>query len=189
MPHLRKTVIQLLHEVEFSIVSRRKEESAKLLTELITSTDTLIIPYTIPILRCILSRAQEKNTIEVGSALMRCLWALAMVGGEHISEFTPKIMEHVVRTLSDPLAVRQRRAALETLGAVCSSIGYLVDPEYEHPKLVDLITKVLTGEKNLETRREAMRALGIIGAVDQYKHAVGAEASLARDLDLTNYLA
>jgi hypothetical protein len=66
-------------------------------------------------------------------------------------------MEHVVRTLSDPLAVRQRRAALETLGAVCSSIGYLVDPEYEHPKLVDLITKVLTGEKNLETRREAMR--------------------------------
>ncbi|CAE6454773.1 unnamed protein product, partial [Rhizoctonia solani] len=193
MPHLRKTVIQLLHEVEFSIVSRRKEESAKLLTELITSTDTLIIPYTIPILRCILSRAQEKNTIEVGSALMRCLWALATVGGEHISEFTPKIMEHVVRTLSDPLAVRQRRAALETLGAVCSSIGYLVDPEYEHPKLVDLITKVLTGEKNLETRREAMRALGIIGAVDQYKHAhnldyeddSNQEATVANHMDLT----
>ncbi|KAF8668205.1 Atypical PIKK FRAP protein kinase [Rhizoctonia solani] len=193
MPLLRKTVIQLLHEVEFSIVSRRKEESAKLLTELITSTDTLITPYTIPILRCILSRAQEKNTIEVGSALMRCLWALATIGGEHISEFKSKIMDHVVRTLSDPLAVRQRRAALETLGALCSSTGYLVDPEYEHPKLVELITKVLTGEKNLETRREAMRALGIIGAVDQYKHAhnldyeddSNQEATVANHMDLT----
>ncbi|CAE6464067.1 unnamed protein product [Rhizoctonia solani] len=193
MPLLRKTVIQLLHEVEFSIVSRRKEESAKLLTELIASTDTLITPYTIPILRCILARAQEKNTIEVGSALMRCLWALSMVGGEHISEFTPKIMELVVRTLSDPLAVRQRRAALETLGALCSSTGYLVDPEFEHPKLVDLITKVLTGEKNKETRREAMRALGIIGAVDQYKHAHNLdyeddskqEATVANHIDLT----
>ncbi|CAE6426128.1 unnamed protein product [Rhizoctonia solani] len=193
MPLLRKTVIQLLHEVEFSIVSRRKEESAKLLTELIASTDTLITPYTIPILRCILARAQEKNTIVVGSALMRCLWALSMVGGEHISEFTPKIMELVVRTLSDPLAVRQRRAALETLGALCSSTGYLVDPEFEHPKLVELITKVLTGEKNKETRREAMRALGIIGAVDQYKHAHNLdyeddskqEATVANHLDLT----
>ncbi|ELU37806.1 phosphatidylinositol 3-kinase tor2 [Rhizoctonia solani AG-1 IA] len=174
-------------------VIRRKEESAKLLTELITSTDTLITPYTIPILRCILSRAQEKNTIEVGSALMRCLWALATIGGEHISEFKSKIMDHVVRTLSDPLAVRQRRAALETLGALCSSTGYLVDPEYEHPKLVELITKVLTGEKNLETRREAMRALGIIGAVDQYKHAhnldyeddSNQEATVANHMDLT----
>ncbi|KAG8733272.1 phosphatidylinositol kinase- protein kinase tor1, partial [Ceratobasidium sp. 423] len=193
MPLLRKAVVQLLHEVEFSIVSRRKEESAKLLTELIISTDTLITPYTIPILRCILSLAQDKNTIEVGSALMRCLWALAMVGGEHISEFTPKIMELVVRTLSDPLAVRQRRAALETLGAVCSSTGYLVDPEFEHPKLVDLITKVLTGEKNIQARREAMRALGIIGAVDQYKHAHNLdyeddskqEATVANHIDLT----
>ncbi|KAJ1306989.1 hypothetical protein OPQ81_007969 [Rhizoctonia solani] len=192
MPLLRKTVIQLLHEVEFSIVSRRKEESAKLLAELIISTDTLITPYTIPVLRCILSRAKEKNTIEVGSALMRCLWALAMVGGEHISEFTSEIMQLVVRTLSDPLALRQRRAALETLGAVCSSTGYLVDPEFEHPKLVDLITKVLTGEKNKETRREAMRALGIIGAVDQYKHAHNLdyeddskqEATIANHIDL-----
>ncbi|KAH7327706.1 atypical PIKK FRAP protein kinase [Rhizoctonia solani] len=193
MPHLRKAIIQLLHEVEFSIVSRRKEESAKLLTELIASTDTLITPYTIPILRCITNRAQEKNTIEVRSALMRCLWALAMVGGEHISEFTPEIMNLVVGTLSDPLAVRQRRAALETLGAICSSTGYLVDPEFEHPKLVDLITKVLTGEKNKETRREAMRALGIIGAVDQYKHAHNLdyeddskqEATVANHIDLT----
>ncbi|KAG9096449.1 phosphatidylinositol kinase- protein kinase tor1, partial [Ceratobasidium sp. 370] len=171
MPLLRKTVIQLLNEVEYSIVSRRKEESAKLLTELITSTDTLITPYSIPILRCLLPRAQEKCTIEVGSAIMRCLCALAIVGGEHITEFTKEIMGLVVRTLSDPVATRQRKAALETLGAVCSSTGYLVDPEFEHPKLVELITKVLVSEKDRETRREAMRALGILGAVDPYKHA------------------
>ncbi|KAG9073513.1 phosphatidylinositol kinase- protein kinase tor1, partial [Ceratobasidium sp. UAMH 11750] len=173
MPLLRKTVIQLLNEVEYSIVSRRKEESAKLLTELITSTDTLITPYSIPILRCLLplTRPEEKCTIEVGSAIMRCLCALAVVGGEHITEFTKEIMDLVVRTLSDPVATRQRRAALETLGAVCSSTGYLVDPEFEHPKLVDLITKVLVSEKDRETRREAMRALGILGAVDPYKHA------------------
>jgi FKBP12-rapamycin complex-associated protein len=136
---------------------RRKEESAKLLTELITSADTLITPYSIPILRCLLPRAQEKCTIEVGSAIMRCLCALAIVGGEHISEFTAEIMALVVRTLSDPVAVRQRKAALETLGAVCSSTGYLVDSELEHPRLVGLITKVLVSEKDRETRGEAMR--------------------------------
>ncbi|KAG8728353.1 phosphatidylinositol kinase- protein kinase tor1, partial [Ceratobasidium sp. 428] len=171
MPMLRKTIIQLLNEVEYSIVSRRKEESAKLLSELITSTDTLITPYSIPILRCLLPRAQDKCTIEVGSAIMRCLCALAVVGGEHIAESTKEIMALVVRTLSDPVATRQRKAALETLGAVCSSTGYLVDPEFEHPKLVDLITRVLVSEKDRETRREAMRALGILGAVDPYKHA------------------
>lgn len=100
-------------------------------------------------------------------------------------------MALVVRTLSDPVALRQRKAALETLGAVCSSTGYLVDPELEHPKLVELITRVLVSEKDQDTRREAMRvcafgllgilfclivtwiqALGILGAVDPYKHAV-----------------
>ncbi|QRW03218.1 phosphatidylinositol 3-kinase tor2 [Ceratobasidium sp. AG-Ba] len=171
MPGLRKTIIQLLNEVEYSTVSRRKEESAKLLTELITSTDRLITPYSIPILRILLPRAKDKCTIEVGSAIMRCLCALAIVGGEHIAEFTKEIMELVVATLSDPLAIRQRRAALETLGAVCSSTGYLVDSEFEHPKLVELITKVLISEKDRDTRREAMRALGILGAVDPYKHA------------------
>ena len=123
---------------------------------------------------------------------MRCLCALAVVGGEHIAEFTAEIMALVVRTLSDPVALRQRKAALETLGAVCSSTGYLVDPELEHPRLVGLITQVLVNEKDRDTRREAMRvcaidfledvflfdladwlqALGILGAVDPYKHAV-----------------
>lgn len=88
---------------------------------------------------------------------MRCLCALAIVGGEHIAEFTTEIMALVVRTLSDPVAVRQRKAALETLGAVCSSTGYLVDPELEHPKLIELITRVLVTEKDKDTRREAMR--------------------------------
>jgi FKBP12-rapamycin complex-associated protein len=50
MPSLRKTLLQLLTELEHSGVGRNKEHSAQLLGHLVANAPTLICPYVEPIL-------------------------------------------------------------------------------------------------------------------------------------------
>ena len=51
LPSLRKALIQLLTELEYSTVSRNKEESALLLGRLMSASKGLIKPYAEPILK------------------------------------------------------------------------------------------------------------------------------------------
>lgn len=63
MPALRKTLIQLLTELEFSGDARNKEEAAQLLGHLIRTAQGLVTPYVGPVLK-------------VRVALSRCYLAL-----------------------------------------------------------------------------------------------------------------
>lgn len=51
MPTLRKLLIQILTELEYSGVGRNKEQSAKLLGHLIANAPKLVKPYQEPILK------------------------------------------------------------------------------------------------------------------------------------------
>ncbi len=51
MPTLRKVLIQILTELEYSGIGRNKEQSAKLLGHLIANAPKLIRPYQEPILK------------------------------------------------------------------------------------------------------------------------------------------
>ena len=51
MPSLRRTLIQLLTEMEFSGVGRNKEQSARMLGHLVSNAPALIRPYVEPILK------------------------------------------------------------------------------------------------------------------------------------------
>ncbi|QQP56712.1 Serine/threonine-protein kinase TOR, partial [Caligus rogercresseyi] len=51
MPSLRKTLIQLLTEMEYSGIGRNKEQSARILGQLVSNAPKLVIPYVTPILK------------------------------------------------------------------------------------------------------------------------------------------
>lgn len=51
MPTLRKVLIQILTELEYSGIGRNKEQSAKLLGHLIANAPKLVRPYQEPILK------------------------------------------------------------------------------------------------------------------------------------------
>ncbi|GFR45444.1 hypothetical protein Agub_g6840, partial [Astrephomene gubernaculifera] len=55
-PALRKHLMQLLHDMEFSPDNRAREESAFLLEVLITSAARLILPYTSPIQKALVGK-------------------------------------------------------------------------------------------------------------------------------------
>lgn len=62
MPSLRKTLVQLLTELEHSGMSRNKEQSARMLDHLIVNTPRLISSYMRPILSILVPKLREQES-------------------------------------------------------------------------------------------------------------------------------
>ncbi|KAI0040710.1 atypical/PIKK/FRAP protein kinase [Auriscalpium vulgare] len=179
MPSLRKALIQLLTELEYSTVTRGREECTRLLTLLVSATQRLIKPYALPMLRVLLLKANDTNAVVAANVLM-CLGELAAVGGEDVEPHVPELMKIVIAKLSDS-SVGKRDAALRTLGQVCSSTGYVIQPLLDYPQLLPILARILKTEKSQAVRRDVIKVLGIIGALDPYRRkAKPDEASAPR---------
>lgn len=169
VPNLRKTLIQLLTDLEYSSDVRRKEESSTLLAHLISCSKSLTKPYVAPMLKVLLPKARD-STPAVASAIMMALGELARVGGAEVSSQTGAIMHLIMDTLKDLSSSGKREAALKTLGQLCSNTGYVVEPYFDEPTLLPIITSILKTESSSHIRREALRVLGILGALDPYRN-------------------
>jgi FKBP12-rapamycin complex-associated protein len=94
------------------------------------------------------------------------------VGGEEIAPSVDKVMSLVIEMLGDQTSVLKRDAALKTLGQVASNTGCVVDPYQRYPTLLGTLMRLLKTEKVLPVRRETIRTMGILGALDPYRHKV-----------------
>ncbi|KAJ7093820.1 phosphatidylinositol 3-kinase [Mycena belliarum] len=187
MPSLRKTLIQLLTELEYSTVAINREESTRLLTLLVYNTQRLIKPYALPMFAVLLQKATAASTPPTAS-MITCLAALASVGGEDARKYLPDLMPALVAGLSDASLVR-REAALSALGRVCSSTGYVIAPLVDYPGLLPQLGRILRADAAAGSgeaiRREVVKVIGILGAMDPYRRKttseeeIGSETSMA----------
>src|SRR5271169_2148023 len=83
----------------------------------------------------------------------------------------PDLMQVIITRLSDPPSDK-RDAALRTLGQVCSSTGYVIAPLIDYPQLLPLLGRILQTEVSQAVRREVVKVLGILGALDPYRRKV-----------------
>lgn len=170
MAALRKALIQLLTELEYSTVNRAREECAKLLCLLIRATQRLIKSYAVPMLDVLLKKVDDLNPI-VTANILDCLGELAVVGADDVLPLVPRLMDVILKRLTDPVPVK-RDAALRTLGQVCSSTGYVIQPLMDHPELIPTLGRILKTDTTPAVRREVVRVLGVLGAIDPYRQRV-----------------
>ncbi|KAH0559920.1 hypothetical protein GP486_003558 [Trichoglossum hirsutum] len=175
MPSLRKTLIQLLTELEYSNVARNKEESAKLLSLLVAAAQKLIKPYVDPMITVLLPKARDPSA-GVASNVLKATGELATVGGEEMLPYIPQLMPIIIETLQDQSSPAKREAALHTLGQLASSSGYVIDPYTDYPQLLSILVNIVKTEQTGFLRKETIKLMGILGALDPYKHQVEAEA-------------
>ena len=85
----------------------------------------------------------------------------------------PELMNVILATLSDPAAHAKRDAALRALGQLCSNTSYVIQPLVDYPQLLPVLGKILLGgEQNPNVRRDVIKVLGILGAIDPYRRKV-----------------
>ncbi|KAG8626630.1 hypothetical protein KVT40_005575 [Elsinoe batatas] len=170
-PPLRKLLIHLLTEIEYAGNARSKEESAKLISCLASSAPKLIKPYVDSIVQVLLPKTEDVNP-EVASACLRAIGDLAAVGGEDMNKFIPDLMHVIIRDLQDQGSISRRFAALNTMGQLASNSGYVIEPYADHPDLLNILVDMVKGEPAGELRATTIKLIGILGALDPYKHQV-----------------
>lgn len=169
VPSLRKTLIQLLSRLEYANTSRKKEETTIILSLLIANSTELTRPYIKPIVETLLPKAKDSSSSVAASAIS-CLGEAAIVAGEDMKPFLPDLMPLILDTFQDQSSYYKRDAALKALGQIASSSGYVIQPLLDYPQLLGMLVGILKLESSPHIRRETVRLLGILGALDPYKH-------------------
>lgn len=192
-PSLRKVLIQLLTEIEYSNNSNNKRESAQLISHLVGASSKLIKPYVDPMVNVLLPKSEDANA-DVAATTLRALGDLATVGGDDMVKYIPDMMRVIIQSLQDLSSPRRREAALCTLGQLASKSGYVIEPYIDHPELLTILVNIVKTEPAGELRKETIRLMGILGALDPYKHQqvieespesnLRAEAELESDVTL-----
>ncbi|KAI9797251.1 MAG: phosphatidylinositol kinase- protein kinase tor1 [Piccolia ochrophora] len=181
MPSLRKTLIQLLTELEYSNIPRNKEESAKLLSLVVATSQRLIKPYVDPMITVLLPKARDSHA-GVASTVLSAIGGLATVGGEDMLPYIPELMPIIIDSLQDLSSHARRESALRTLGQLASNSGYVIDPYTEYPQLLTILVNIVKTEQTGSLRRETIKLMGILGALDPYKHQQVLEKSPEKQL-------
>ncbi|OZJ02458.1 hypothetical protein BZG36_04099 [Bifiguratus adelaidae] len=168
MPSLRKTLIELLTELEYSNSNRNIEESARLLSLLLSASDSLIRPYVEPIFKALESKVKDPSP-GVASAVLAAIGELARVGGRDLFPYIHRVMPAIINILQDQSSSAKRDAALKTLGQLAGHTGYVIEPYTHYSILLNILMTTLRTEQSLAIRRETLKVLGILGALDPYK--------------------
>ncbi|PNF25178.1 Serine/threonine-protein kinase mTOR, partial [Cryptotermes secundus] len=171
MPSLRKTLIQFLTELEHSGIGRNKEQSARMLDHLVVNAPRLIRPYMEPILKVLVPKLkeQEPNPCVVVSVLT-AIGDLAEVNGNEMQQWMGELLAILLEMLGDASSPEKRGVALWALGQLVGSTGHVVKPYNQYPTLLDVLINFLKTEQQPIIRRETIRVLGLLGALDPYKH-------------------
>ncbi|KAF2860296.1 TOR1 phosphatidylinositol 3-kinase [Piedraia hortae CBS 480.64] len=171
-PSLRKVLIQLLTEIQYSNNANDKREAAELIGHLVGASTKLIKPYVSSMVNVLLPKADDINA-DVAAATLKTLGQLATVGGDVMMESKSSIeelMNIIMRSLLDLSSNKKREAALCTLGQLASNAGYVIKPYEDHPQLLNILINIVKTEPPGDMRRETIRLLGILGALDPYRH-------------------
>ncbi|KAL6013172.1 hypothetical protein ACLOJK_003664 [Asimina triloba] len=91
-------------------------------------------------------------------------------GGFAMKQYLCELMPLIVEALLDGAVAAKREVAVATLGQVVQSTGYVIAPYKEYPQLLGLLLKLLNGELVWSTRKEVLKVLGIMGALDPHVH-------------------
>lgn len=175
MPSLRKTLVQLLTELEHSGMSRNKEQSARMLDHLIVNTPKIISAYMRPILSILVPKLKEpESNPGVVLNVLRAIGDLAEVNGgcEEMDECADQVLAILLDLLSESGSPEKRGVALWTLGQLVGATGRVVTPYHKYPFLIDILINFLKSEQQSYIRRETIRVLGLLGALDPYKHKI-----------------
>ncbi|KAG7397333.1 phosphatidylinositol kinase- protein kinase tor1 [Phytophthora boehmeriae] len=171
MPSLRRVLIQIVTELQHTSDLRMREDSTRLLGFLIRGAQHLVDPYVVRILEVLLPTLVRGNA-PLAMAVLVTLGELALVSRTQVAAYERYLFPLIIHTLQDHSSIEKRQVALQTLGQLAGSTGCVVRPYLASPKLLEIFLSLLHHNVGSpwSLRREAMRTVGILGALDPYKY-------------------
>ena len=173
-PPLRKLLHNFTMGIWASHDAKFEEEGAKLISMCIVNSCDLVKPFVEKLVKVLLPKATDTNAA-VASTVITAIGDLATLGGKDMKKHIPVLMPIIIEALQDLSSPAKRDASLKALGQLASNSGYVIKPYVDYPQLLDLLTNIIKTEQQGNLRTETIKLLGILGALDPYKHQQSAE--------------
>ncbi|CAM9623049.1 unnamed protein product [Chrysoparadoxa australica] len=171
LPPLRKTLMQLLLELQYSSVTKSKEEATRLVSHFLRAKalQCLVPPFLSTLIETL---PLQGGTTRLATASLEALGELVLVAKEDISPYLHRIIPLILKSIQDQSSMLKREVSLRTLGRLIGSTRYVIKPYLQYPSLLDNALAVLGGASNApwSLRCEVLRTLGILGALDPHKY-------------------
>ena len=183
LPALRKLLLQLLKEFDYTRDSIVRENCSVLLGNLIYSTPRLLSPYLESLMNSIIPKLiavpSEPN---VAIAIMRTIGILAEVSGREIGAYLAKLLPKILEFIKDTQSAKKRVVGLWTLSNLIFSSGRVVQPCIDYPELMDILLDLVKTEVSIPVRREVIKLLGSLGPLDPYTYKTILQPMLLQNL-------
>lgn len=179
LPLLRRLLNDLILELQCGVgTGRVREEATRLLVVYLRASPLHRLVH--PLLHSLVSALPLDKAAppRLASASLEALGELAQASGKALQPWVMEVMPHVLEIMGDRSSASKQRTSLRTLGQIAGSTGYVIRPYLDYPKLLTQATDILPATKRApwSLRREVIRTLGILGALDPDRyHAVSSK--------------
>jgi FKBP12-rapamycin complex-associated protein len=100
--------------------------------------------------------------------LVRTVGEQAQVCGIDLDQRIHDLFPILINMMQDTSNYRKREVALWTIGQIVESCCYVIEPLQKYPILLDVLLQFLKSPEETPFRRETIRVLGFLGAIDPY---------------------
>ena len=168
LPVLRCFLIDLIVELQCGVdTGRGREEATRLLVVFLRAKSLQRLVH--PVLHSLVQALPLNGAApRLASAALEALGELALATGPALQPWVKDVVPHILETMQDQSSTSKQRTSLMTLGQIAGSTGYVIRPYLDYPRLLSQATDVLPGTKRApwSLRREVIRCLGVLGALD-----------------------
>jgi hypothetical protein len=169
LPVLRRVLNDLIVELQCGAgTGRVREDATRLLVVYLRAAPLQRLVY--PVLHTLVGALPLDKTAppRLASASLEALGELAQASGKALQPWVKQVMPHVLEIMEDRSSASKQRTSLHTLGQIAGSTGYVIRPYLDYPQLLTQATDILPATKRApwSLRREVIRTLGILGALD-----------------------
>jgi FKBP12-rapamycin complex-associated protein len=168
LPYMRKFLLDLIVELQCGVdTGRGREEATRLLVVFLRCKSFQRLVH--PVLSSLVgSLPLNGATPRLVSAALEALGELAKAAGASLRPWVKEVVPNILETLQDQSSASKQRTSLRTLAQIAGSTGYVIQPYIDYPKLLSQATDILPGTKRApwSLRREVIRTLGVLGALD-----------------------
>ncbi|XP_076064565.1 serine/threonine-protein kinase Tor isoform X2 [Oratosquilla oratoria] len=170
-PLLRKALLKILDELDYSGIGRNRELSARMLGYLIGNAPRFMRQFVQAIMAVLVPKLRDQDpNPAVTMCVLMAIGDLAQVSGSEMQKWLGELLPILLEMLGNGTSGWKRQVALWTLGQLVENTGYVVHPYTQYPTLLDVLLSFLKVEQQPAIRRETIRVLGLLGALDPYKH-------------------
>lgn len=166
-PHFRTLLLQNFADLACPYPESVAEEAAIIISEIVKFNPVLIRTIVDPLLRALSPRLLDTNA-NTATAVITTLTRLVSVNPAAFGRHALSLINSVAKILNDQRSSKRRLAALSFLGSLLRNVRACVPFE----RLAELLleaAELLKIELVRPVRNEAIKLMGVIGALDPYK--------------------